>query len=445
MSRRKPSLPLPAKPPRWALKHLSWYAPRRPVYTGGNEVQLLKCGAELFPAMCREIAAARHEVWLASYIFNEDEASAAVVDALVAAARRGVNVRVVVDGWGSVHCLNRPMLRRLTTEGVSVAVFRPLEAWWSWLRPGQLRRLHMKLCVVDGEVGFCGGINLMHDHYDLGHGWADAPRLDYAVRATGPVVGPIEQTTQAMWSRAWFGRDWRSEIGGFVRTLWRRPKRVARMRRLLRRMRLRMNDREARLFADATQQQQPMRAAFIVRDNIRQRRTIERSYVEAINAARERVEIVCPYFYPGTAFRQALLAAAKRGVRVRLLLQGKLDFRFAGLAARVLYNEMLSKGVGIWEYTPAFLHAKVALVDDDWATVGSSNIDPLSLLVNLEANIVVRDPGFVAQLSRSLDADFAAAQEILQGNIGWAQRLGRGFVAWVANIYLRIAGVNGPY
>jgi len=110
---------------------------------------------------------------------------------------------------------------------------------------------------------------------------------------------------------------------------------------------------------------------------------------------------VCPYFYPGRLFRRTLRGATRRGVQVRLLLQGKLDYRIAGLAAQVLYDELLAHGVRIYEYTPAFLHAKVALADDDWATVGSSNIDPLSLLLNLEANVVVRDAAFNRTLAQA--------------------------------------------
>jgi cardiolipin synthase len=190
-----------------------------------------------------------------------------------------------------------------------------------------------------------------------------------------------------------------------------------------------------------------VRAALVVRDNFRQRRAIERSYVEAIVQARERIDIACPYFYPGRAFRRALARAAARGVRIRLLLQGKVDYRFAALAARVLYDELLARGVRVFEYTPAFLHAKVALVDREWATVGSSNIDPLSLLVNLEANAVVVDGPFVAELSQRLDAAFAASREITApalrpGLRGW---LSRGFVAWVATLYLRLAGITGRY
>jgi cardiolipin synthase len=193
--------------------------------------------------------------------------------------------------------------------------------------------------------------------------------------------------------------------------------------------------------------QAPVRAAFIVRDNVRQRRAIERSYVEAIRHARTRVDIAVPYFYPGRSFRRALHRAARRGVQVRLLLQGKIDYRIAALAARVLYDQMRFAGVRIFEYTPAFLHAKVAVVDNDWATVGSSNIDPLSLLLNLEANVVVRDPGFAGTLAGRFEAACAASVEVTATPMqtGWRGWLQRALVAWAAALYLRVAGITGRY
>ena len=415
-----------------------WYAHSRAVYTGGNEVALLRGGDALFPAMCRMIAGALHEVWVATYIFDSDPAGLAVAAALAEAARRGVRVRVVVDGFGSKHSLQ--ILRELfEPAGVGLAVFRPLHGWWSLLQPGQLRRLHQKLCVVDGDHAFVGGINLIDDRHDLRHGWSEQPRLDYAVRVRGPVVAPIEQTARAMWTRAAFGRDWREEVRQIARSS--RP--VQRARRLLRR--LRMSQRKPR--GGAPHPLPRIRAAFVVRDNLRQRRSIERSYIDALRGARRRIDLVCPYFYPGRDFRHALAAAARRGVQVRLLLQGKADYRVAALAAQVLYDEMLSYGVRIFEYLPAFLHAKVAVVDDHWATIGSSNIDPLSLLVNLEANVVVDDPMFVSTLAMELDRDFAASHEVTAPSslAGWRRWLRRGLVAWAAMVYLRVAGTAGRY
>ncbi len=405
--------------------------------TGGNRVQLLAGGDQLFPAMVLAITAARHQVWLATYIFHDDAAAQTVAQALADAARRGVQVGVVVDGFGSKATL--PALRRwLGDAGVQLAVFRPLDRWWRLLHPGQLRRLHHKLCVVDGTQGFVGGINLIDDRHDLNHGWTEQPRLDFAVAVRGPVVAQMVQTVRALHTRARLGADWRDEALQLARS----AEPVARMRRILARLKLRTPLPEAALASLA-----PVRAAFLVRDNLRQRRAIEQAYIEAIGRARQRLVLVCPYFYPGRLFRRALRQAAQRGVQVRLLLQGKADYRFAALAAQVLYDEMLRSGVRVFEYMPAFLHAKVAVIDDDWATVGSSNIDPLSLLLNLEANLIVRDPAFTAQLALQVETGFQDAREVLRPPVaaGWWAVLRRGFVAWAAHWFLRLAGLNGKY
>jgi cardiolipin synthase len=414
----------------------AWAGVPKPRFVGGNTVRLLEGGNALFPAMREAIAAARHEVWMATYIFHIDEAARAVSDALIGAAARGVQVRLVVDGFGGLGTL--PTLREwLQGSGVQLEVFRPLDRWWAWLQPGQLRRLHHKLCVVDQAVAFVGGINVIDDCHDLNHGWTEQPRLDYAVEVRGPLALHVAVTARAMWARARLGHGWREE----VRALAGSAAPVEQAARLLRRLR-------STPPADADPgPPEPVRAAFVVRDNFRQRRAIERSYVEAIRHARRRVDIAVPYFYPGQAFRRTLRDAARRGVQVRLLLQGKIDYRIASWAARALYEELRGRGVRIFEYTPAFLHAKVAVVDDDWATVGSSNIDPLSLLLNLEANVVVRDADFARDLTERFEAALAVSTEVGTEPLhrGWRGWLARGFVAWVATLYLRMAGSTGRY
>jgi len=189
-----------------------------------------------------------------------------------------------------------------------------------------------------------------------------------------------------------------------------------------------------------------MCAAFVLRDNLRQRRTIERAYVEAIRSANESVDLITPYFYPGHAFRRALRDAARRGVRVRLLLQGKVDYRIAAMAAHALYAELLGQGVQVYEYLPAFLHAKVGVVDRQWATVGSSNIDPLSLLLNLEANVIVADAEFAGYVAAEFEAALAVSRQVAAADdTGLRGVLRRGLVAWVAYVYLRVAGATGRY
>ncbi|MDB6001047.1 MAG: ybhO [Rhizobacter sp.] len=417
---------------------LSWYTKQHAVFTGGNQVRLLTGGDMLFPAMCRAIDGAQRQVWLATYIYNDDEQAHTVTWALLAAAKRGVKVRVVVDGFGSADHLEA-VKAELMAGGVQLSVFRPMSGWRSVFQPEHFRRLHHKLCVVDDTAGFVGGINLIDDRLDQHHGRSDLPRLDFAVQVSGPVIGPIEQTVRAVWMRAHLGHEIQE-----LADLAHKPRRVARVRRLFRQLNI---ARWSGMAADMVNKS-PVRAAFVVRDNLRQRRTIERSYVGALRRARHSIEIVSPYFYPGRAFRRALTAAADRGVTVRLLLQGKLDYRIAGYAAFVLYDELFAHGVTIFEYTPAFLHAKVAVVDADWATVGSSNIDPLSLLLNLEANVIVRDHGFASELRAAIDAAMAESHQVIPpqapSRSAWAS-IRRGAVAFLAGAYLKIAGAGGRY
>ncbi len=404
-------------------------------FVGGNQVELLQGGDALFPRMCEAIAAAQHEVWLATYIFHDDPAGQRVAQALKDAAARGVAVHVVVDGFGSIKAMAR--VRALFAgSAVKLEVFRPLDRWYAWLQPGQLRRLHQKLCVCDADVAFVGGINIIDDRNDLSHGWSDAPRLDFAVRVQGALAESVLATARAMWARAHLASGWREE----VRVLARSAEPVREALGLLRQLRVRRQ-------GGGADSRRPVRAAFLVRDNLRQRRAIERSYIDAIRGAREQLDIAVPYFYPGHGFRNALRRAARRGVRVRLLLQGRVDYRIAAMAAHALYDEMRSTGIRIYEYTPAFLHAKVAVVDGHWATVGSSNIDPLSLLLNLEANVVVRDEGFAQALSARFEDAFAQSREVAgpaqgPGLRGWLRRV---VIAWAANLYLKIAGITGRY
>ncbi|MDQ2778066.1 MAG: cardiolipin synthase ClsB [Pseudomonadota bacterium] len=413
----------------------SWATIPSPRFIGGNQVELLQGGDALFPRMEAAIDAATAEVWLATYIFHDDPAATAIAAALSRAATRGVAVHVVVDGFGT-RTLLAPLRALLAGTGVELEVFRPLDRWYAWFQPGQLRRLHHKLCVCDGVVAFVGGINLIDDRHDLRHGWTDTPRLDFAVQLRGPLVQSVHDTARAMWARAHLARAWRHELSELVKSD--RP--VAGTIDLVKTLRSRSSKSSEPAVL-------PVRAAFLVRDNLRQRRTIERSYVEAIRRSRVRVDIAVPYFYPGRSFRRVLRNAAKRGVQVRLLLQGRADYRIAAMAARALYDELRAHGVHIYEYTPAFLHAKVAVVDAEWATVGSSNIDPLSLLLNLEANVMVRDPDFAAALTARFEQAYAVSTEIVTNSLhaGWRNWLNRGAVAWAASVYMRIAGITGRY
>ncbi|MCA0175374.1 MAG: cardiolipin synthase ClsB [Proteobacteria bacterium] len=411
----------------------------RATYWGGNGVTLLTGGDTLFPAMVTAIDAAQDEVWLATYIYHDDADTRPVTAALVRAAQRGVRVQVVVDGFGSAKALFA-LRALLEPAGVALAVFRPLERWWNWLQSEQLRRLHQKLCVVDDARAFVGGINLLADRLDINHGPTEQPRLDFALAVTGPLVDEVRQTARAVWLRATLGRHWQQELGA----LWRSAEPLALSRRLLERLRIVAAEPAEPLAPQPLPT--PVRLRFVVRDNVRQRSSIEQAYTVALLAARERVDIVCPYFYPRAGFRGILRNAARRGVRVRLLLQGKVDYRLAGLAARAMYRELLGAGVEIYEYKAAYLHAKVACIDANWATVGSSNIDPLSLVLNLEANVVVDDTCVTGELRAALERAFAQSEQVKtlppDGVTAW---LARSLVATATRWYLRVAGVSRRY
>ena len=185
-------------------------------------------------------------------------------------------------------------------------------------------------------------------------------------------------------------------------------------------------------------------AKVVIRDNLRHRHDIEVSYLAAIRTAKSEIIIANAYFFPGIRFRRALIAAAQRGVSVTLLLQQRVEYVLLHYASRALYGQLLAAGIVIEEYGQSFLHAKVAAIDRRWATVGSSNIDPYSLLMAREANVFVRDPDFAEQLRTELVTMIAAgARRVLPE--GWAHRsrMHKG-VVWVAYAVVRVAmGVLG--
>lgn len=336
-------------------------------FTPGNRIELLRSGGEFFPALAAAIDGAEREIWLETYIFADDDAGRAIADALVRAAGRGVVVRVLVDGWGAKLYLTKRLERTLRDGRVHLLKYRPEVAPWQF-RSHRLRRLHRKLCHVDRHVAFIGGINLIDD---MNTPHQKPPRMDFAVRVSGPLLNPIVQTMQRLWALV--------ELVQFERS-------------------------DVPLFPDPIEVPRAglQTAKFVIRDNLRYRRDIERAYLAAIRTARQEILIANAYFFPGVRFRHALIAAAARGVKVTLLLQARVEYRLLHYASRALYGHLLAAGVTIAEYHRSFLHAKVAVIDDRWATVGSSNIDPYSLLMAREANVFVRDPHFAAELRAEL-------------------------------------------
>ncbi len=311
---------------------------------------------------------AMHEIYLESYIFENDNTGKRIVEALRRAAFRGVKTHMLIDGFGS-NRFPKTMINYLEAAGVMVLKFRPKISPWT-LRRRRLRRLHRKIVVVDRDIAFVGGINIVDD---MGVANQTSPRYDYAVSVEGPLVEGIHASARHVWSRV----AWRR-----MRNYWKR---------------------NVAGHASSSEPRGRMRATFLLRDNIHHRRDIEDAYLQAIDQARYEIILASAYFLPGLNFRHALLDAARRGVRVVLLLQGKMDHPLLHYASHALYGNFLDAGIEIYEYRKSLLHAKVAVIDEHWATVGSSNLDPFSLLLSLEANVIVDDGNFANELKYSLE------------------------------------------
>ena len=377
-------------------------------FVAGNRLTLLNSGAEFFPALLAAIDGAQRDVHLESYIFEDDDTGRAVANALAAAARRGVAVRLLVDGIGS-PAFAGTLRPALVDAGVMAVIYRPDLARFK-LRRHRLRRLHRKLAMIDGEIAFVGGINIVDDLDPKAH---LPPRYDYAVRVEGPLLRSIKSTMQRLW-----------EI-----VIW---------------VHLKRRYRIATAPAANPNPRGDQLATLVVRDNIRHRRDIEDAYLTAIAGAQQEVLIANAYFLPGRRFRQALRDAAERRVEVTILLQGRIEYRLLHYATQALYGNLLKAGIRIFEYHHSFLHAKVAVIDQQWATVGSSNIDPFSLLLSREANVIALDRKFAAQLRTSLEqAIDEGARELLPEHwqqLPWHSRLLR----WASYNLVRLAiGVSG--
>jgi cardiolipin synthase len=336
-------------------------------WIGGNCIALLENGEEFFPRVFDAIRQAKREVIIETFILFEDKVGLELHAAMRAAAQRGVKIDVLVDGFGSPD-LSREFIEGLSSVGVRTRVFDHGKRIFGQ-RLNVFRRMHRKIVVVDGELAFVGGINYSADHLlDFG----PKAKQDYAVELRGPIVAQIHQYVLRAIALGDKGPRW------FRHRLKQAPP----------------ADREA---------VGEVEAMFVTRDNRRHTGDIERQYLIAIRAARQRIVIANAYFFPGYRLIKELRRAARRGVDVRLILQGEPDMPIVKTAASMLYHHLMHSGVRIYEYCERPLHAKIALMDDRWTTVGSSNLDPLSLSLNLEANVIARDKAFNQLLWERMD------------------------------------------
>ena len=360
----------------------------RPSVAEGNRVHLLVGGEQAFPAMLQAIAQARATILLEMYIFAADGTGKRFLDALVERAKAGVRVRVIIDGVGS---LGTPMsfFQPLRDSGGDVAVYHSVAPW----RPrwGLWRRDHRKLLVIDGSTAYLGGLNIADDYAPLswgGGGWHDM----YA-RVEGPAAVLLGNVVESSWARCSGSPPSADDLTLVSASLPSMP-----------------------LGEGA-----PGNVAVRVLDSkIGRRFVIRRAYIGAIRRARSTIRITNAYFVPDAGIRWALRRAARRGVLVELLLAGKTDVPATIHATRALYTGMLGAGVRIYEWNERVLHAKVAVIDGSWCSIGSYNLDRRSLLYNQEINIACVD----STLGAKMDAQFArdSARSTFIESAEWAKR-----------------------
>lgn len=345
-------------------------------------------GDELYDAMVTSIAAARQRVDLETYIYAGDPVGWRIGNALAAAARRGVLVRLLVDAAGSLFRFSRGLETFLQQNGVTVRWF----GRWSWRRPRHFfRRNHRKLLAVDGREAYVGGFNIHRESSRASSG--DGRWRDTQVRMEGPLAAEAAALFDQFWAGdlAWAP----SFVGGSGDRLVPNHSRICR----------------------------------------HQMRCL---YLRLLRSAERRLYLTTPYFVPDHRTQRELIRAAARGVDVRLLLPGKSDVPVTQWAARAAYRTLLSGGVRIFEYQPRVLHAKTAVGDGVVATVGTANLDYRSLLVNYELNLFSASRGLCAELEAQFLADVTDSEEVTARR--WAARPWTGVIAesvgWLARRWL---------
>ena len=339
-----------------------------PYYLKGNQIELLKNGKEYFAAVIQSIKQAKQSIFVEAYIFSRDVTGEKILVALKEAAKKGIEVYLLLDGFGS-RDLSQKTIDEIKASHIRFLFYHPKISPYQMKRIS-LRRLHRKMFLMDHKVAFVGGINIIDD-MNVPNG--KAPRIDYAARLRGPVVPLISRCMVKLWKRVSWSHLENSNIPKHT------PKKILE-------------------YPNGT------KLNFIERDNFRHRQDIEKAYLHAIQNAKHDILIANAYFIPGKKFERALIEASRRGVAVTLLLKGEIDY-FLSNATRAFYGKFLKEGISIFEYTKSFMHSKVAVIDSSWSTVGSSNIDPFSLLLAREANIFIVNKSFASQLKKNIQDD----------------------------------------
>jgi len=338
-------------------------------FHSGNEIEILHDGDNAFPAMLNAIRNASKYVFMEFYIFKDDPVGNKFAEALVDVARRGVEVKLLYDSFGCRHT-RKSFYDKMSRGGVEVRAFHPL----SLMKLGQyLHRDHRKILVVDGEVGFTGGMNIGEEYWSQDNNvvsWRDV-----MVSLRGPAVADLLEVFRESWVEA--GGKW------FLLRDYKRSDR--------------RGDRQVITLSNASTQ----RAL-----------ALRKAYLLGIHTAQDTVYIMDPYFVPGRSLISALKIAVRRGVDVRLLFPGVCDVTTVKYASQGFYEELLSSGIKIYEKQGVILHGKAAIIDGYWTIIGSSNLDARSLNFNYECNFGILDEEISREMTDSFRRDLLTSREI---------------------------------
>jgi cardiolipin synthase len=372
-----------------------------------DSLELLEGGKDYFPVVEAALFNAQKSIYLEAYIFSADGQAKKIVELLIDAAQKGLDVKVIIDWFGSSPFRFESELLK---SGVQLNYYNP-----SWFGPFGFSRTHRKIIIIDELELYLGGINICEDAKDSFGNSLRGLRWDLALRATGGVVEKAHATFLRQWQR--------------LQPNSMNPKNI--LKRILEQELPWGNNQFLGLRHDAKSE-----LALVARDNLHHRRDIERASLKAIGQSQEEIWLVTPYFLPGRRLRKALVNAAQRGVAVNLLL-GKDEFRMLNWSVPALYGQLLKANIAIYEYPNGLLHAKTLVVDRRWATLGSSNFDHFSFLLNHEANLIIRNHEVIKLIRRRIaDQAMELAQQVYS-EIYSQRPIYEKLANWISYIFVR--------
>lgn len=347
------------------MTHLPPMATSKPAknqYTTHNNVALVKGGAPYFKAIETIAAQAKYALHFQTYIFDEDETGRAVTDALMAAAKRGVHVYLMIDGYASQK-LPKEFIAEIKAAGIHFRFFEPLVLTYRYYFG---RRMHHKVLVADGHTGLVGGINVSNRYNDMPD---KAAWLDWSVMVSGDAAMELHQVCVKNWERSVFGRK----------------------------------KCEPRVLPQPIKEEATCKVRVRRNDWVYGKTDIYKSYRSLFANAREFATVMTSYFWPPRTLLNRIEVAARRGVKIRVVLTAHADVPLAKYAERYLYRRLFRSGIEVYEYQPNVLHAKLAFMDDEWLTLGSYNVNNISAFASIELNLDVEDRRIATEMRHAVD------------------------------------------